>query len=347
VHGATVAYLLAALVAFGLSAALVAPIAALQRRAGLVAPNYCGDRVPAAGGVGVALAVLGCGPILLAAGAAGTAGAGAAPAATALFALATMGFLGLLDDVAGGGPRGFGGHFGALFTRARVGTRVGTGVLRAAWGGATALACALVAHRNPLDIALAALAAALAFNLVNLLDTRPGRAGKGYLAAVAVLVLARLARLLYLAGPHSVAALPAGATAAGPLVGVLGASALLPFLPADLAGRAMLGNAGSGALGAALGVALAWTAGRALLAFAVVAMAALHVFGERRSLGALIERTPVLRWIDGLGRGARPTRTPECPGDVRPTAPVAPRHRENSPCPDPASRKGVCREGGE
>ena len=312
-HEATIAYLLAALVAFGLSAALVAPVAALQRRAGLVTPNYRGDRVPAAGGAGVALAVLGCGPILLAAGASGT---GAAPAATALFALATMGFLGLLDDVAGGGPRGFRGHFGALFTRARV----GTGVLRAAWGGATALACALVAHRGPLDIALAAFAAALAFNLINLLDTRPGRAAKGYLAAAVVLVLARFAYLTCLAPRHA-AMIPAGAVAAGPLVGVLGASALLPFLPADLAGRAMLGNAGSSALGAALGVALAWTAGRALLAFAVIAMVALHVCGERRSLGTLIERAPVLRWIDGLGRGRALPARPSAPAMLVPPRP--------------------------
>jgi hypothetical protein len=35
---------------------------------------------------------------------------------------------------------------------------------------------------------------------------------------------------------------------------------------------------------------------------AIGALAGLNVLGERRSLGALIERTPVLRELDALGR---------------------------------------------
>jgi hypothetical protein len=37
---------------------------------------------------------------------------------------------------------------------------------------------------------------------------------------------------------------------------------------------------------------------------AIGALAGLTLLGERRSLGALIERTPVLRTLDGLGRQA-------------------------------------------
>jgi hypothetical protein len=64
----------------------------------------------------------------------------------------------------------------------------------------------------------------------------------------------------------------------------------------------MLGDAGSNALGALLGLKSVerihgwgrWTA--------VVAIAGLNVVGERRSLGELVEETPVLRELDAWGR---------------------------------------------
>jgi hypothetical protein len=107
-------------------------------------------------------------------------------------------------------------------------------------------------------------------NFMNQLDTKPGRALKAYaLAAVA------------LGAPLDPAVL-------------LG--------PYDLRERVMLGDAGSNALGALLGLKSVerihgwgrWAA--------VVAIAALNVVGERRSLGALIEETPVLREVDAWGR---------------------------------------------
>lgn len=284
-------------------------------------PNYRGDLVPAAGGTGVVLALLGSAPLVFAVGAPGD----AAPAATALCAIAGMGFLGLLDDLGGAGPRGFAGHLRALLAERRA----GTGVLRAAWGVAVALSCAIVARRPLLDLALAALAAALSFNLVNLFDTRPGRAAKTFFFAAAVLWIARLA---VAGGPAGAAA--RSAWAAGPLVAAWAASALAPLLAGDLGGRAMLGNVGSSALGAALGVALAWTGGRWLLSCALLALLALHAYAERRSLGAAIERAPLLRWLDALGRGGPTGRGPRPVCEKPPPA----------GCP---SRKGVCRRGGE
>ena len=107
-------------------------------------------------------------------------------------------------------------------------------------------------------------------NLVNQLDTKPGRALKAYLAA----------------------ALALGAP--------LGLAVLL--LPYDLRERVMVGDAGSNALGAMLGLKSVeklhgwgrWTA--------VAAVVGVNLLGERRSLGALIERTPVLRELDAWGR---------------------------------------------
>ena len=115
-----------------------------------------------------------------------------------------------------------------------------------------------------------AILVGLAANMLNQLDTRPGRALKVYLA---------------------------GATVTG---APLGTAVLL--LPYDQREMVMLGDAGSNALGSMLGlysVSRLTERGRWI---AIGALAGLTIFGERRSLGALIERTPVLRELDALGR---------------------------------------------
>jgi hypothetical protein len=115
-----------------------------------------------------------------------------------------------------------------------------------------------------------ALLVGLAANALNQLDTRPGRALKAYVAA-AVLADAPL-----------------------------GIAVLL--LPYDLREMTMLGDAGSNALGAMLGlnsVDRLTARGRWV---AIGGLAALTILGERVSLGTLIERTPGLAHLDRLGR---------------------------------------------
>jgi hypothetical protein len=115
-----------------------------------------------------------------------------------------------------------------------------------------------------------ALLVALSANALNQLDTRPGRALKVYLAA------------------------------AVPLRAPVGVAVLLA--PYDLREMAMLGDAGSNALGALLGLSSVnrFTGrGRWL---AIGALAGLNALGERTSLGSIIERTPLLRRLDQLGR---------------------------------------------
>jgi hypothetical protein len=115
-----------------------------------------------------------------------------------------------------------------------------------------------------------ALLVGLAANALNQLDTRPGRALKAYLVA-------------------------AVATEAPVGVAVL-------LLPYDLREMAMLGDAGSNALGALLGLnSVKRFAGRGQWV-AISALAGLTILGERTSLGSWVERTPVLSWIDRLGR---------------------------------------------
>lgn len=115
-----------------------------------------------------------------------------------------------------------------------------------------------------------ALLVGLAANALNQLDTRPGRALKAYLAAA-----------LPLDAPVAIAVL---------------------LLPYDLREMAMLGDAGSNALGAMLGLkSVERFTGRGRWA-AIGALAGLTLLGERTSIGGWIERTPGLAWIDRLGR---------------------------------------------
>ena len=72
--------------------------------------------------------------------------------------------------------------------------------------------------------------------------------------------------------------------------------------PYDLREMAMLGDAGSNVLGAVLGLdSVARLTGRTRWS-AIGALAGLTLLGEARSVGSIIERTPVLRTIDAWGR---------------------------------------------
>ena len=117
-----------------------------------------------------------------------------------------------------------------------------------------------------------ALLVGLAANALNQLDTGPGRALKAY----------------------TLAALPLRAP-------LLPAVMLAPY---DLREMAMLGDSGSNALGALLGLSsVDRFTGRSRW-LAIGALAGLNLLGERTSLGDAIERTPGLGALDRLGRSA-------------------------------------------
>jgi hypothetical protein len=146
--------------------------------------------------------------------------------------------------------------------RAHLGARRTTGILKLI----AIPAVGLIATRRISGALLIGLAA----NALNQLDTRPGRALKAYLAA------------------------------AVPLDAPVGVAVLL--LPYDLREMAMLGDAGSNALGALLGLnSVKRFTGRGQWV-AIGALAGLTIIGERTSIGSWIERTPGLAWIDRLGR---------------------------------------------
>ena len=98
------------------------------------------------------------------------------------------------------------------------------------------------------------------------------------------------------------------AVAASPL----GASAAL--LPADLQEKSMLGDAGSNALGAALGVASAARSGRMGLLLRAAALVGLTLASEKVSFTKVIAATPPLNALDMLGRRP-PAQAPAQPPD--------------------------------
>ncbi|WP_067965204.1 hypothetical protein [Nocardiopsis trehalosi] len=212
--------------------------------------------------------------------------------AAALVAVAGAGAFGAYDDLSGtAGARGFRGHLAAL----RRGT-VTTGAVKIAGIGASGVAAAALAGRRPLDALLDGALIAGAANLMNLFDLRPGRAAK--------------------------VALAAGAPAlAGPAPGIAGAAlgAAAALLPEDLDERAMLGDAGANALGAALGTAAAASLPRRARLGVLGAVAGLTLASEFVSFGRVIAATPPLRRLDELGR--RRDAAP-APGPVPAHAPM-------------------------
>lgn len=179
-----------------------------------------------------------------------------------------------IDDCLGDAAiKGFQGHF-------RQG-RLSTGGLKALGGFFASLAGGSLLTRSWLELILNGAIIALGANLLNLLDLRPGRAGKFFLLlGLPLFLLSRSALLPF---------------------GVL-LSAVAGYLPWDLRRLAMMGDAGSNALGAALGLAVVLIAKgpwKWILAFLLLS---LNVLSEKVSFSKIIEANPVLKFIDHLGR---------------------------------------------
>ena len=200
--------------------------------------------------------------------------------------------LGLLDDLVGSGAlrppgrarrepgtaRGWRGHAAATL---RGG--FSTGAVKAA--GTLALALFVLAGTG-LDAGEYLLAVGLlvlATNLFNLLDLRPGR-------SIKALVLLAVALTL---GTFDLDPLWALGLFVGPI---------LVLLPLDLREVGMLGDTGSNVVGAVAGLWLVLSLSTTGQAVALALIAVATVYGEFRSISTLVEKTPLLRHLDSLGR---------------------------------------------
>jgi UDP-GlcNAc:undecaprenyl-phosphate/decaprenyl-phosphate GlcNAc-1-phosphate transferase len=197
----------------------------------------------------------------------------------AAFYLLGVALLGLIDDGLAGSSRGWRGHGRELLQG-----RFSTGVLKAV--GTLGLALLLLNEMYVTDAGELLVAAALLVlttNLFNLLDLRPGRAVKVF----ALLAIGLTVGAWSLDMPK--------------YLGLFAAPVLVVGFY-DLRERAMLGDTGANLIGGLAGLWLIFTldTGGQLIALAIVL--GLTVLGEFRSLSAIIERTPLLRQIDSIGR---------------------------------------------
>jgi hypothetical protein len=192
-------------------------------------------------------------------------------------------FLGLFDDALGRGEspdtaRGWRGH-----GRAVLSGRLSTGAIKAVGTLALAAYATSGLGREALDYLVDLALLLLATNFSNLLDLRPGRVEK-----VLLLVGAGLCLGYWTLEPVELLGLFIGPVAVGAWF--------------TLRERAMLGDAGSNVVGALIGIWLVTTLSDPGRLVALGVLAILTVYGEFRSLSAAIERVPLLRRLDSLGR---------------------------------------------
>jgi UDP-GlcNAc:undecaprenyl-phosphate/decaprenyl-phosphate GlcNAc-1-phosphate transferase len=267
-------------IALAVAAVTAPPLVRGLREAGFARENYRGARVAFPAGVAIpVVALLALVPLSLIAELADASvfRPGTDAAVTYVIGVA---LLGLLDDLVGSdaAARGWRGH-----ARATVTGNLSTGAIKAIGSLGLALYALSGTGQGAGEYLLAVGVLVVATNLFNLLDLRPGRSAKA----------------LVLLG----AALGIGAMDAGPLWTVgLFLGPILVLLPLDLREVGMLGDTGSNAIGAVAGLWLVLTLSVPAQAVALAVMAALTIYGEFRSISAVIDRTPGLRHLDSLGR---------------------------------------------
>ncbi|MGB1582494.1 MAG: hypothetical protein ACPHCI_01760 [Solirubrobacterales bacterium] len=219
---------------------------------------------------------------------------GGAGLAGAMLYVVGVCLLGVIDDLLGTpaiegdlgrkDPRGLRGH-----AKAALGGGFSTGAVKAI--GALGLAAFAIGLIVPGDweYLLAIALVVVTTNLFNLLDLRPGRALKVFLVLIIGLAL--------------------GTWTLDPLwtMGVFVGS--LPVLAYyDLGERGMLGDTGSNAIGAIAGIWMVLVLDTTAQAVALAVVFFITLYGEFRSISQMIDRTPMLRWLDLLGRSGRGTQ---------------------------------------
>jgi UDP-N-acetylmuramyl pentapeptide phosphotransferase/UDP-N-acetylglucosamine-1-phosphate transferase len=269
--------------------AVTPPMLGLLESAGVVRENYRGRSIPAAAGVVIAVAaLLTLGPLAALDELAG-ADTLRADLGEALVFVLGVAMLGLLDDLLGGrapagatpkvgAPRGVRGH-----VQAAAAGHLSTGLLKALGTAGLALYVLSGEGHNAGEYLVGAGVLTLSTHVFNLLDLRPGRAAKALVAVGIALTIA-----LWDTGPLRT-------------LGIFLGPALV-LLPHDLRERAMLGDVGSNVLGGLAGIWLVLTLGTEgeLVAFGLLAL--ITLYGEFRSISALVERNGLLRRLDSLGR---------------------------------------------
>jgi UDP-GlcNAc:undecaprenyl-phosphate/decaprenyl-phosphate GlcNAc-1-phosphate transferase len=189
-----------------------------------------------------------------------------------------VGALGFIDDALSGSSRGWRGHGKAV-----AGGALSTGALKAAGALGLAMFALRGYGRTDADWLLAVAILVLATNLFNLLDLRPGRSLKVFVVLGVLLMLAAW-----------------DTTALGAL-GLFVAPALVVGAY-DVRETVMMGDAGSNVVGALAGFWMVLLMSTAAQIVALVVLLGVTLYGEFRSISELVDRVPLLRRLDSLGR---------------------------------------------
>ncbi len=185
---------------------------------------------------------------------------------------------GLLDDIAGSkNSKGLRGHFGSLMEG-----KLTTGIIKVIAISFTTLL--IVFSEEALSLQEKIINSGIIIlmsNFLNLLDLRPGRSIKFFLI-ISFSILKRADNWLYFLPYY----LP-----------------MLPYLPFELRGLVMLGDAGANLLGFVLGYNLVNSIISLEAKYLVLlALLFLTLLSERHSYTSIIEKNRVLKWLDNLGR---------------------------------------------
>jgi UDP-N-acetylmuramyl pentapeptide phosphotransferase/UDP-N-acetylglucosamine-1-phosphate transferase len=275
-------------VSLALAVPLTPALLDLLERSGVVRENYRGRVLPAAAGTVIVISAL----LALAPVAALDELTGAdtlrPDLGDALIYVLGVAVLGLIDDLLGGrapagaasaeAPRGWRGH-----ARAAAAGSLSTGMLKAVGALGLALYVTAGGGQPAAEYLVSVGLLVLTTNLFNLLDLRPGRAGKAFLALGVLLTV-----VMWDTGPLRT-------------LGIFIGPALV-LLPYDLRERAMLGDVGSNVLGALAGIWLVLTLGGEGETVALALIALITLYAEFRSISALVEKNPLLGWLDSVGR---------------------------------------------
>lgn len=248
------------------------------REAGAERENYRGRRLPVPLGVVIVPAALAALVVLAPLARLGDQDVYPDNFGLVLLFVPGVALLGLVDDMLSGASRGWRGHGGDVLSGA-----LSTGALKAIGTLGLALLVASSLPGSDAEYLLAAAVLVLATNVFNLLDLRPGRSVKAFVLLGIGLTVST----------QNTEALAAMGIFAGPLL-------VAGFY--DLRERAMLGDTGSNAIGALAGLWMVLTLDTDGQLVALVVLVLINIFGEFRSISAVVEKVPGLRHLDSLGR---------------------------------------------
>ncbi len=267
--------------------ALFALLAKTLTHSGHTRPNFQGRQIPTSMGVGFPLLAVAFGAL-----------AAIIPgldldAYIPQIVIISFGFsfLGLLDDLVIIREKGgFRGHFGRIAT-----SGVSTAILKAVFGVGLAFLTAVIYWKQSAGWQMAivdTLIVALAANAINMLDVRPGRAVKGFLLSFILII-----------GITFVTVALGSATILPQTLVLLVPFALwtTAYAARDFTCSAMLGDTGSNALGAILGLLIVWELSNVSKWICLAILVAFQLFCEAFSLTTVIERVKLFRFFDRLG----------------------------------------------